>query len=617
MKSTPPSAEHNKRILIIDDNRSIHEDFRKILCPALSVQASAELDIAEAAFFGDSPAAPASATDTTLRFQVDSAYQGEEGVALARAAQQAGRPYAMAFVDMRMPPGWDGLRTTQELWKICPSMQIVICTAYSDHSWEDLIQHLGHSDRMVILKKPFDAIEAVQLANAFTEKWRLLIESRQRMESLEQAVQARTAQLEISNDQLRTEIIERRRIELDLEKARDLAVRADCAKSAFLANMSHEIRTPMNGVIGMINLLLDTSLSPEQTELAQNINQSGETLLHIINDILDFSKIEAGMLTIEQIDFDLPGLIEKTVELCTGQATAKGVELICKIDPALPRMVVGDPVRLRQILLNLINNALKFTARGKVVISARQEDSDVSRAHLRFEVTDTGIGIAPDVLPHLFQAFIQADSSTTRLFGGTGLGLAICKRITELLHGQIGASSTPGQGSTFWVTLALTRSDLAAPDPDHAPPIATAALPDAAAGLPLAILIVEDNPVNQKVSLLQLRRLGYNADIVSNGLEALGQLSVKTYDIVFMDSHMPLLDGFDTTREIRRLQTSGALPGPIRIISMTANAMPGDREACLAAGMDDYLSKPVRPADLRLVLERNLRALHSTRPSQS
>ena len=751
LMDSPTKPLPHKRILIIDDNRAIHGDFRKILCPQAGSQAVAELDAAEAALFGDSPEADAPALpDLQACFQLDSAFQGEDGVALALAAEKAGQPYAMAFVDMRMPPGWDGMRTTEELWKISPALQVVICTAYSDYSWDELTRRLGQSDRLVILKKPFDTIEALQLANTLTEKWRLLAALHERMAGLEHAVQARTAEHEATNRQLRAEIAERRRVEADLEKARDLAVQADRAKSTFLANMSHEIRTPMNGVIGMVHLLLETPLTSEQIEYAQAIGQSGEILTHLINDILDFSKIEAGMLIIEHLDFDLPDAIEKVADLTAGQAAAKGIELIVEIDPALPRMVIGDPIRLRQILLNFLNNALKFTSHGEVILSAQLEEANDSGVpHIRFEITDTGIGIEPEVLPLLFQPFTQADSSTTRRFGGTGLGLAICKQIVRLLHGRIGACSTPGKGSTFWITIPLPLSTLPVPTPtdltvlprarvlivdDHATnrkildrqltnwgmvhrdvasgpdaleelrraaaigqpyelvildhqmpemsgtqlsaeiradpliagcrlliftsqgdrfstselrrhgldacqlkPIHPSQLRSCIAGLftpanaapvpaptqpnkaptpgikapaarPLSILIAEDNAVNQKVALLQLRQLGYHADLASDGHEVLARLVGHRYDLILMDAQMPGLDGLDTTREIRRRQALGELPVPMCIIAMTANAMPGDREICIEAGMDDYLPKPVHPTDLRLIIERNFPA---------
>ncbi|HSH38203.1 MAG TPA: histidine kinase dimerization/phospho-acceptor domain-containing protein, partial [Chthoniobacterales bacterium] len=310
----------NRRVLVIDDNRSIHDDFRKILAPA-TVEAAA-LDEAEEAIFG-------SATNPIVQtqFEVQSAYQGLEGVAMVQSAIDAGQPFAMAFVDVRMPPGLDGVETTQKIWAIDPSIQIVLCTAYSDYSWGEMFEKIGNSDGLVILKKPFDTVEAFQLAHALTEKWHLQQESLRKMADLETRVLVRTAELQKINGALQTEATRHLRTALELQGAKETAEAANQAKSHFLANMSHEIRTPMNGVIGMTNLLLDTQLDDEQRDFAETIRTSGEALLSILNDILDFSKIEAGKLDLEILPLDLEHVVRGSIALLERQATGKGLEL--------------------------------------------------------------------------------------------------------------------------------------------------------------------------------------------------------------------------------------------------------------------------------------------------
>ena len=385
--------------------------------------------------------------------------------------------------------------------------------------------------------------------------------------------------------------VERRRNDEELARARDEALAASKMKSSFLANMSHEIRTPMNGVIGMTDLLLDSELTDEQQRWATTLATSGRALLTIINDILDFSKVEAGKLELERLEFDVGEVVDATCDILSDLAGRKGIGLEAFLERRVPERMWGDPGRLQQVLTNLVANAVKFTETGSVTIRVSVA-ADRENA-LRFAVSDTGIGIEPEKIEELFQPFSQADSSTTRRFGGTGLGLTISRQLVDLMGGEIGATSTPGVGTTFHFTLPIGEAQpgATATAPPATRPAAVAAADSADAfGAGLCVLVVDDNEINRMVAVDMLRRHGYEVEVACNGREAVDAIARREFGVVLMDCQMPVMDGYEATREIRRLEGGDR---HVPIVALTAGSMQGDREAALEAGMDGFLPKPV------------------------
>jgi signal transduction histidine kinase len=414
-------------------------------------------------------------------------------------------------------------------------------------------------------------------------------------ERLEELVRERTRELERANEKLRSEILERNRAEDSLRQARAAAEAASKAKSQFLANVSHELRTPMNAILGMVRLALARQADPTAKELLETANESAGLLLALLNDLLDCAKIESGKLEMQAAPFSLRHVLDQSTQVLAVRASERGIAFSCSIPPEVPDVLIGDQVRIRQVLINLGGNAIKFTDRGEVTVGVRLQSQETDAASLEFVVRDTGIGIPECQLEKIFQPFAQAEGEANRRFGGTGLGLAISANLVSQMGGRIWVESQPDQGSTFHFTVRLPLGNELPSEPDRGRGALAAAPPR------LRVLVVDDNPANQKLASFILQERGHAVDIAASGQQGLDMVGLNRYDVILMDVQMPGMDGLEATKVLRdREQGAYCVP----IIAVTAHAMKGDRERCRAAGMNDYLSKPIDGYEMIAMVER-------------
>ena len=552
------------RILIVDDNEEIHNDFKVILSKSKTDNKDETTVALENELFGsDEPVVKEVDTDK-VEYIIDDAYQGKDSITMFERAASENDPYSLVFMDIRMPPGLDGIQTSQLIWERWPFTEIVICTAYSDYSWDQIVSRFGRTDKLLFMKKPFDPTSMKQIALSLTTKWDLQRKSSNYIGDLESDVAARTRQL--------NELVN----ELKCEKEK--AEQAAAIKGEFLANMSHEIRTPLNGIMGMTDLILETDLSGEQKEYAEIIKTSSSSFLHLVNDILDFSKIEAGKLDIEYINFEIRQMIDRIGEILNISAVRKKLDFVTLVQSDVPQTINGDPERLKQILINLASNAIKFTETGEIVIEVALEESA-----LRISVTDTGIGISEDKVKKLFQPFSQADTSTTRKFGGTGLGLSISKNLVELMGGTIGVNSVEKRGSTFWLKIPInSKNEVNSTQLERTQDIAGT-----------RVLIVSDLKETGRVLSTYLDSWSCTTNIVDSIKGAIEKMQSEKFDVVLVTMRQ-----FDEALHLAENLKSAGILDDANLICYANSGHANESNRLKEAGYADSLARPIKEDQL-------------------
>jgi len=643
-----PEAD-NFRILAVDDEPSILDVYRRVLCSrGTSRRSAASMGALQARLFGKEAEdyAPPS-------FELDLCRQGPEAVDAVRTAIAENRPFSVIFLDVRMPPGPDGVWTAEQVRALDPNVEIVIVTAYSDTKPSEISRRVPPPDKLLYVQKPIHTHELLQFAVALTAKWQAGRQLARIHTELETRVEERTAEIRGANEALSRQVAQRegaeekvrehaallkaKNMELEAHRqqlmahqmeleainrelagAKAIAEDANRSKSEFLANMSHEIRTPMTAILGFAELMLDADLSPgERRACIETINRNGKHLLTIINDILDLSKVEAGKMAVERIACSPGEVVAEVASLMRERAAGKGLTFDVEFCGAVPKRIQSDPTRLRQILINLVGNGVKFTETGGVRLTVRPDDG-ASTSRLCFEITDTGIGMSEELQQRLFEPFVQADGSTTRTFGGTGLGLTISKRLAKILGGDITARSAPGQGSSFFlivetgvpVDVETVEEAAESTDVPHGPDRQHG---DGEPTLAPRILVAEDGLDNQRLLSLLLSKTGAEVALAENGHVAVDKALAaveegRPFDLILMDMQMPLLDGYGATVALR----DQGYGGPI--IALTAHTMDGDRERCLQAGCNDFVAKPIDRPQLLESVAAHLDRATVTRP---